>query len=225
MNLVPSNTQALVQRTDALLELTEQIFATHQLTRPSYTDFIETVNGVSFKMIKIPNQNYYMGETQITQELWQAVMGNNPSHFKNNPQNPVEEVSWDDIVNDFLPALNKLTGRTYKLPTEAEWEYAAMGGENYQYAGSDNIDDVGWYEGNSKENPRDNASRMTHIVKKKQPNKYGLYDMTGNVWEWCKDSFCGGSWASPKDRCLITSRTELRRSYYSYFLGFRLALV
>ncbi len=164
-----------------------------------------TVGNVSFKMIRIehgsfmmgatpemdcPNdeekpvhevtisKDYYMGETQVTQELWQAVMGNNPSYFKGN-NNPVEKISWNDC-QEFIKKLNALTGKQFRLPTEAEWEFAARGGNkslHTQYSGSDDIDSVAWYDG------------KTHLVAKKSPNELGLYDMSGNVWEWCNDCY------------------------------------
>ena len=123
---------------------------------------------------------YWMGETEVTQELWQAVMGSNPSYFSGTNL-PVEYVSWNDIVNDFLPKLNNMTGKNFRLPTEAEWEYAARGGKSggYKYAGSDDVGSVAWYY--------DNSSSKTHTVKTKSPNELGLYDMSGNVWEWCQD--------------------------------------
>lgn len=170
-----------------------------------------TVGNVSFKMIRIehgtfmmgatpemdcPNDNekpvhevtiskdYYMGETQVTQELWQVVMGNNPSYFKGN-NNPVEKISWNDC-QEFIKKLNALTGKQFRLPTEAEWEYAARGGNkslHTQYSGSDDIDSVAWYDG------------KTHLVAKKSPNELGLYDMSGNVWEWCNDRYEGDYYA------------------------------
>ena len=168
---------------------------------------VYTVNGVSFKMIAVKGgtftmgatseqydadeeefpthsvtlSDFYMGETEVTQELWRAVMGANPSHFIGNMQRPVEMVSWDDCQT-FISRLNQLTGEAFRLPTEAEWEFAARGGnssEGYIYSGSNSIDKVAWYASN--------ASYTTHSVKIKSPNELGLYDMTGNVWEWCSD--------------------------------------
>ena len=129
---------------------------------------------------------YYIGETEVTQALWQAVMGRNPSHFKGSSI-PVEQVSYDDC-KDFINKLNTLLagqlpdGRKFRLPTEAEWEFAARGGNkgknnNYKYSGSNSIDAVAWYYGYNGTSP----------VKGKQPNELGLYDMSGNVWEWCYD--------------------------------------
>ena len=138
---------------------------------------------------------YWIGETEVTQELWQAVMGSNPSYFSGTNL-PVEKVSWNDIVNDFLPKLNNLTGKQFRLPTEAEWEYAARGGkasQGYKYAGSNTIGDVAWYT--------DNSSSKTHAVKTKLPNELGLYDMSGNVYEWCSDwygNYSSGSQTNPQ---------------------------
>ena len=183
--------------------------------------------------------DYYIGKNEVTQALWQAVMGNNPSWFKGDNL-PVEQVSWDDC-QDFLSKLNLITGKTFRLPTEAEWEYAARGGNKsrgYQYSGSNNISDVAWYTANS--------GRKTHAVGTKQPNELGIYDMSGNVWEWCQDwkgfysSFSqvnptgadsgsdrvyrGGSWSYFASLC----RSSCRNSYspdgrYSS-LGLRLVL-
>ena len=132
---------------------------------------------------------FHIGETQVTQELWETVMGINPSKFKG-PKRPVEQVSWEDC-QDFISRLNELTGRSFRLPTEAEWEYAARGGQRsngYKYAGSNNIDDVAWYVGNS--------GIQTHDVGTKHANELGLYDMSGNVCEWCWDWYEGYSYSA-----------------------------
>ena len=178
-----------------------------------------TVEGVSFTMIAVQGGTYTMGatseqgsdaydeekpahketvsdfmigETPVTQELWQAVMGSNPSDFTGDMQRPVECVSWDDC-QAFIRKLNQLTGQNFRLPSEAEWEYAARGGnrsKGCKYAGSNDVDTVAWYNGNS--------NRTTHPVKTKQPNELGIYDMSGNVWEWCQDKWCD-DYNSPRD--------------------------
>ena len=125
----------------------------------------------------------------MTQELWKAVMGSNPSNFSGYPQRPVEYVSWNDC-QEFITKLNQITGKNFRLPTEAEWEYAARGGnksQGYKYSGSNTIDNVAWYD--------DNSSSQTHDVKTKQANELGIYDMSGNVWEWCQDWY-GSSYYS-----------------------------
>ncbi len=165
-----------------------------------------TIKGVSFTMIRVeggtftmgatPEQeseacdekpihqvtlsDYYISQTEVTQALWQAVMGSNPSYYKGNNL-PVHTISWDDCQT-FIRKLSSLTGLRFTLPTEAQCEYAARGGKKsnrYKYAGSNSIGQVAWYEDNSNSKP--------HTVATKQPNELGLYDMSGNVWEWCKD--------------------------------------
>jgi sulfatase modifying factor 1 len=138
--------------------------------------------------------NYSIGKYLVTQDEWEVVMGKNPSRFQG-ARRPVEQVSWNDI-QQFLERLNQLTGKNYRLPTEAEWEYAARGGKHskgFKYSGSNDIDDVAWYG--------ENAASETKTVGLKQPNELGLYDMSGNVWEWCFDwygPYSGGSEVNPK---------------------------
>ena len=138
--------------------------------------------------------DYYIGETEVTQELWEAVMGRNPSDFKGSKK-PVESISWNDCQK-FIKKLNKITGKNFRFPTEAEWEYAARGGnksKGYKYSGSNTIGNVAWYDGNR-------SSFTTHDVKTKQANELGIYDMSGNVFEWCQDwfgSYSSGSQTNP----------------------------
>ena len=183
--------------------------------------------------------SYYMGETEVTQALWTAVMGSNPSLFKGDDL-PVEMVSWNDCQT-FLTKLNALTGREFRLPTEAEWEYASRGGSKSrgtQYSGSSNLDEVAWYGSNS--------GRKTHAVKTKKANELGLYDMSGNVWEWCQDWYGsyrrraqtnptgpasgssrvarGGSWINDARGCRLSYRDPYCPDVACSYLGFRLAL-
>jgi len=128
--------------------------------------------------------DFYLGKFEVTQKQWQSVMGTNPSKFKEcGPDCPVESVSWQDI-QDFLKRLNKKNGTRYRLPTEAEWEYAARsGGKKEKFAGGNTLAPLGWYQ--------DNSANRVHPVGQKLPNGLGLYDMSGNVWEWLQD------WHSP----------------------------
>ena len=133
------------------------------------------------------SNDYYIGKFEVTQELWEAVMGTNPSYFKGFDK-PVESVSWNE-AQEFCAELSRMTGRRFRLPTEAEWEYAARGGNkstSAKFSGSSSVDNVAWYDGNS--------SSQTHPVGKLRPNELGIYDMSGNVWEWCQDWY--GSYAS-----------------------------
>ena len=250
------------------------------------------VNGVSFMMIPVaegtftmgspledwqsgkvpgnetPNHevtlsSYYIGQTEVTQELWLAVMGNNPSRcngvnydnngndydFGTNLQRPVDNVSWNDCQT-FITKLNELTGKTFRLPTEAEWEFAARGGnksQGYEYAGGGWIYDVAWFETNCRQGISEFGS---HAVGTKQSNELGLYDMSGNVCEWCNDWYDGyssvaqtnptgpanpspyfhgrvkrgGSWGSQESFCRVKSRQYEGPAAVVYANGLRLAM-
>ena len=183
--------------------------------------------------------DYYMGKYEVTQSLWQTVMGSNPSNFKGDNL-PVERVSWNDS-QEFINKLNSMTGRKFRLPTEAEWEYAARGGKKsrgYQYSGSRKISDVAWYRYNSRS--------KTHPVGTKLVNELGIYDMSGNVCEWCQDWYgpysnssqtnptgadsgngrvCrGGSWNYDAGRCCSSSRSNITAGYRDGCHGLRLVL-
>ena len=134
--------------------------------------------------------SFSIGRYEVTQEEWIAVMGGSPTDFKN-VRMPVRRVCWRDC-QDFIKKLNKLTGMDFRLPTEAEWEFAARGGNEshgYRYSGSDCLDDVAWYDDNSMDDEAESPEDGTHEVGKKSPNELGLYDMSGNVMEWCQDIY------------------------------------
>ena len=183
--------------------------------------------------------DYYIGKYEVTQALWQTVMGNRPSNFKGYNL-PVEQVSWDDC-QEFISKLNRITGKMFRLPTEAEWEYAARGGKKsrgYQYSGSNNLSDVAWYN--------ENSGYETYAVGTKQPNELGIYDMIGNVCEWCQDwygayssssqvnptgansgsrrVYRGGSWRYPAPYCRSSVRAAGEPNSRDDFLGLRLVL-
>jgi formylglycine-generating enzyme required for sulfatase activity len=184
--------------------------------------------------------SFNIGKYEVTQAQWKSVMGSNPSYFKDCDQCPVESVSWND-VQDFIRKLNAQTGKNYRLPTEAEWEYAAKGGKSskgHTYSGSNNLNLVAWYSGNSV--------NTTHIVGGKQTNELGIYDMSGNVWEWCFDwygfydsesdtnpkgassgqghVFRGGSWINMSKGCRPADRDWYNPSFAYNSGGFRLVL-
>ena len=185
---------------------------------------------------------FYIAQTEVTQELYTAVMGKNPSNFTGAKNLPVEQVTYDDAM-EFCKRLSDSTGHTFTLPTEAQWEYAARGAQKAPatpelYSGSNNINEVSWYE--------ENSNGKTHPVATKAPNALGLYDMTGNVWEWCQDLYGaygdsslsnptgatsgdyyvyrGGSWYSYESNCRVSYRSRNTPDYWSDKLGLRLVL-
>lgn len=188
---------------------------------------------------KVVLNNYYICETVVTQDLWRVVMGNNPSQFKG-ANLPVENISWYDC-QDFIERLNQLTGENFRLPTEAEWEFAARGGNksmSYKYSGSNNLGTVAWYKIACKD--------KTQVVATRTSNELGVYDMCGNVGEWCQDwmysyssepvvnpqgpkrgnskIYRGGCYNSTDWDCRISCRFECDPEGKSRYNGFRLAL-
>ncbi|WOZ80504.1 formylglycine-generating enzyme family protein [Segatella hominis] len=220
--------------------------ASSSMSSGSNTISIPVKNGISIDMVKVeagtfmmgatsemkdPYDNekpvhqvtltndYYMGMYEVPQALWEAVMGSNPSEYKGDNL-PVEMVSWNDC-QEFISKLNSLTGRKFRLPTEAEWEYAAHGGKKsrgYQYSGNSNISDVAWYDGNSGSKP--------HPVGTKQANELGIYDMSGNVYEWCSDwygSYSSSSQTNPTGADSGSGRVVRGGSWYDFAWGCRLS--
>ena len=238
---------------------------------PEEKDLTFSIKGVSFKMIKVDGgtftmgataeqgddaddwerpvhqvtlSDYYIGQTEVTQALWKAVMGSNPSFFKGDNL-PVTDVSWKHCQT-FIEKMNRLLsielgGKHFALPTEAQWEFAARGGnksKGYKYAGSNEIYDVAWYMENG---------HGTHPVAQKQPNELGLYDMSGNVLEWCQDWYGryssdaqtnpqgpadgeervsrGGGWSNFAKNCRVSSRGSFRPGDRSRYRGLRLCLI
>ena len=195
--------------------------------------------------------SYMIGKTEVTQELWEAVMGKSLSQIASELGNstrgvgsnyPMYYVSWEDC-QEFITKLNALTGKTFRLPTEAEWEFAARGGtksQGFTYSGSNTVDDVAWYF--------DTSSSTTHPVATKAPNELGIYDMSGSVYEWCNDWYSrsyytsesqtnptgpdsgsnrvwrGGSWAGDARACRVSNRSSKDPTYRGNYLGLRLAL-
>ena len=201
------------------------------IEKDSHSHLVFTVNGVSFTMIRVQTAHFYLGRFPVTQRLWRAVMGTNEQCLCKRDNYPVEKVSWYDCQN-FIQRLSLITGKSFRLPTEAEWEYAAKGGahsKRFNYAGGNNSNEVAWHKGNSREN--------LHEVGLKRPNELGLYDMSGNVYEWCEDGYKtrqddevsargvrGGNYLANKEYCRITSRYEITPNYRDHGIGFRLAL-
>ena len=257
-----------------------------------FENFTETVNGVSFKMIAVEGgtfrmgsndsvtfgypvkpvhsvtlSDYYIGETEVTQGLWEAVMGTTIDQQRKKAEKaeeywgsncdlcgvgnnyPMYYVSWDDC-QEFIKKLNELTGKEFRLPTEAEWEYAARGGNKsrgYKYSGSNTKDDVAWYNDNACDGVgKTSLNYGTHLVGTKAPNELRIYDMTGNVNEWCSDWYeayssspqtnptgptsgssrvlRGGSWDSYAPTILVICRHTITPAFLSYSLGFRLVM-
>jgi formylglycine-generating enzyme required for sulfatase activity len=226
----------------------------------SYRNGILMIGGVRYELVSIPggefqmgsnseeayaiekpvhtvriSQTFWLGKTEVTQGLWQAVMGSNPAYFQKGVAYPVELVTWDDC-QDFITRLNqKIGGNFFRLPTEAEWEYACRAGTAGDYYGA--IDSIGWYDANS--------GNSTHPVSQKQANAFGLYDMAGNVWEWCQDwyedysagyqtdpvgpvsgsdrIFRGGSWDAGSAGLRSSFRGARPPNYYYYTVGLRLS--
>lgn len=234
-----------------------------------------TVNGVSFKMVRVEGGTFQMGETietnhdfgseltvhsvtlstfsigetEVTQELWQAVMGSNPSRFNDDIQRPVNHVSWDDCQT-FISTLNEITGMSFRMPTEAEWEFAARGGnlsQDFMFAGSNNIWEVAWFQKNSGDELYSYSTIKPHPVGTKAPNELGLYDMSGNISELCSDwrngsygsdaqinptgpssgvyrVVRGGSYADDEASCLVFTRGGCKPDSRGPWDGLRLAL-
>ena len=180
--------------------------------------------------------DFYIGQTEVTQKLWKEVMGYNPSRYKC-PKRPVTNVNYYE-VQEFLRRLDSITGMQFRLPTEEEWEYAARGGKNsrgYIYSGGKDVDRVAWHNGNA---------RKTKKVKKRTANELGIYDMSGNVWEWCSTKYRfydaernaklgkdadmyiirGGGWQLPPTSCRVSWRGKRLPDLKNSFGGFRLAL-
>ena len=218
-----------------------------QKTNPSGQNYDNEAKDEESPVHSVTLSSYYMGETEVTQALWKAVMGTEPlyeggweNRYGRGSEYPAYRVSWNDI-QDFIRKLNQKTGKNFRLPTEAEWEYAARGGKKNngnKYAGSNTIDRVAWY--------KDNSGNKTHAVKTKSSNELGLYDMSGNVCEWCQDWYGsdyyrespsmnpqgpssgffrvhrGGSWVN--NACRVSIRGIYDPGGKIYRIGFRLCL-
>ena len=191
--------------------------------------------------------NFSIGETEVTQGLWEAVMGARPTIY-DGEHHPMKELSWDDC-QEFIVKINKMTGRHFSLPTEAQWEFAARGGnksKHYKYSGSNNLDEVGWFCENTWNMGKDSPDFGNHPVGSKKPNELGIYDMSGNVWEWCQDAYSkytttpqkdpkgptdnksyrvnrGGSWDYVASSSRVANRRNRTPDFRNFNIGMRLA--
>lgn len=191
---------------------------------------------------------FHIGKYEVTQAQWKAVMGTNPSYFKGENR-PVESVGWKE-AQEFCKRLSKRTGKKYSLPTEAQWEYAARGGVHKtktKYAGSNDIDEVAWYRENSHNLGLEHPDYGTHSVGEKKSNELGIYDMNGNIWEWCSDWYGsydendtenplgpakgtlrvmrGGRWFSNAVNCRVSYRNYDLPNHHRDDLGFRVVCI
>ena len=271
-NTIPNNTKKQVVNKSGVKQQAVPDFALNPAWSPTNRSF--TVKGVTFTLIAVEGgtftmgatseqgnsvydnekpvhqvtlSSYYIGETEVTQELWEAVMGNNPSHFKD-ARKPIEEVSWNDC-QVFLHKLNDLTGERFHLPTEAQWEFAARGGNKskyFKFSGSNTIEDIAWYWGSVPSQFEGAAGYGTQPSATKCCNELGIYDMTGNISEWCYDwksdystrsqtnpagpnsgnsrIIRGGSWMDTWGFCRVSYRSWSNSDYKSWQVGLRLAL-
>ena len=236
----------------AILLQVHPILAQGSNNRKSYEPEMVFVQGGTFQMgsesgvedelpvHSVTLSDYYIGAYEVTQAQWREVMGGNRSAHSDCDQCPVEQVSWDD-VQEYIELLNSMTGKLYRLPTEAQWEFAARGGregKGYIYSGGNDLSKLGYYE--------ENAEGETHIVGKKRPNELGIYDMSGNVWEWCSDRYGsytsapvsnpqgqskgnyyvirGGGWDIDAQGCRTSYRHRENPGYWNRSLGFRVVL-
>lgn len=201
----------------------------------------EDANEDEYPAHEVTVSSFYMSQIEVTRQLWLEVMGTTPGNFSSNLCRPITHVSWDDC-QEFITKLNERLHRSFRLPTEAEWEYAARGGKlshSYLYAGSNDIDEVAWYGGNPSGN-------ISHNVAMKKDNELQLFDMSGNVREWCQDYygpyssepqtdptgpesgyyhvFRGGSFTDRAAWCRVSNRLYNSSNTTSYYIGFRLVL-
>lgn len=257
MSALLSSVLAAEDNFEKLLEKYKNVTSESLLSKREKKQILDNIF-LDDTMVAVPGKNYSILKTEVTQEFYESVMGKNPSRFEGEKNLPVEKVSWYDAVvfcnklsvMDGLAPVYSVSGKTnvsewdyephkgnsiskeigcnkkangYRLPTVEEWQYAAKGGQEFKYSGSDNLDEVGWYGGNSGEE--------THPVAQKKSNGYGLYDMSGNVLEWCWDSSnlgsylrydCGGSWYDSALICEVGYEGWNNANYTYYNVGFRI---